>query len=49
MDGDFLLSQLAFDGEYDDVCPIERGQDLPAALPRQPEDDLEHIAVLGYN
>ena len=36
-------------GEFDDVCPM--GEALQPAAPTEPhrEDELEPIAVLGYN
>jgi len=40
----------ALEGEYDDVCPIDaRGDELDPSLLAEDEDELEHVAVLGYN
>lgn len=36
-------------GKFDDFCPLEPLLDVPALADEGEEDELESVAVLGYN
>lgn len=49
MDDLHSLELPPHEGECDDMCPLNSHEDCAPVPAYQEENELEHIAVLGYN